>query len=130
MRFMMFVYPGDYEIEDLTVEAVSEMTRFNEELTKAGVVLAMDGLTPPSASASVTYSGGKPSVTDGPYAEAKEVVGGYWILETKSKEEALEWASRAPMNDGDRIEVRQIAEMEDYPEEIQQAATLSERPPA
>ena len=125
MRFMMFVYPGDYELEDLTVEQVAEMTRFNEELTKAGVVLAMDGLTPPSAGASVTFSGGRGSVTDGPYAEAKEIVGGYWILETKSKEEALEWASRAPMNDGDRIEVRQIAEMEDYPAEIQEAATPS-----
>ena len=72
------------------------MMKYNEELQKAGVLLALDGLHPPSMGARVSFSGGKPTVTDGPFAEAKEVLGGYWMIQVKSKEEAIEWASRCP----------------------------------
>jgi hypothetical protein len=91
------------------------MTTYNESLQKAGILLAMDGLHPPSAGARVTYKAGKPTVTDGPFAEAKEVLGGYWIIQVKSQEEAIEWAKRAPMGDNEIIEIRQIHEIEDFP---------------
>ena len=118
MRFMMFMYPGEQN-EGPTAEAVSRMAEYNEELSKAGALLALDGLHPPGDAASVRFSGGEASVTDGPFAEAKEMVGGYWIIEADSKEKALEWASRCPAADGDRIEVRRIAEASDYADEVQ-----------
>jgi hypothetical protein len=96
--------------------------KYNESLQKSGVLLALDGLYPPSAGVRVSYKGGKPTVTDGPFAEAKECLGGYWMIQVKSKEEAIEWARRAPMNDGEIIEVRQVHEFEDYTPEVQQAA--------
>jgi len=77
--------------------AVAAMMKYNEALQKAGVLLALDGLHPPSMGARVTFSGGKPEVTDGPFTEAKEVIGGYWMIQVKSKEEAVEWASVAPL---------------------------------
>jgi hypothetical protein len=123
-RFIMFVYPGPYEGSP-PVEAVEQMTRYNEELVKAGALLAADGITPPDEGASVVFPGGRASVVDGPYAEAKELVGGYWIIQAATKEEAVEWASRAPMGDGDRIEVRRLFDMEDHPEDVQEAAQLS-----
>src|SRR6266508_5575060 len=110
MRFMMLMIPKGYEqaapgaMPD--AGAVAAMMRFNESLQKAGVLLALDGLHPPSMGARVSFSGGKPRVADGPFAEAKEVIGGYWMIQVKSKEEAVEWAKRAPMLDGDIIEVR------------------------
>jgi hypothetical protein len=125
---MMFMYPGE-STEGPTPELVAAMSRYNEELAKAGALLALDGLHPPAAAASVTFSGGKGSVTDGPFSEAKEVVGGFWIIRADSKEEALDWAARCPAGDGDRIEVRQIAELSDYPEDVQDAAGPSETPP-
>ena len=133
MRFMMFVHANIPDEADWgpgvdDVELVERMSKYNEELTKAGVVLALDGLHPPQEGAVVNFSGGKATVTDGPYAEAKEVVGGYWLIDVKSREEALEWASRAPMNDGDAIEVRQVYEMEEFPEQIQKVAQLSREP--
>ena len=88
----------------------------------AGVLLALDGLLPPATGARVTYTDGKATVTDGPFAEAKEVIGGYWILEVRSRAEAIEWARRAPMGNNEIIEVRQIHEMADFPEDVQKAA--------
>ena len=132
MRFMMFMYPGITDEADWTpsAEAVAAMMAYNEELTKAGVLLALDGLQPASKGARVTFgSDRKGTVTDGPFAEAKEVIGGYWIIQAKSKEEAVEWASRCPANPGDTIEVRQVFEMEDFPEDVQEVASLSQTPP-
>ena len=126
MRFMMLVIPKGYETAAPDrmpdAEAVRKMMKYNEDLAKAGVLLSLDGLKPPSASVRVSYSGGKPKVTDGPFAEAKECVGGYWMIQVKSKEEAIEWAKRAPMGDDEIIEVRQVHEMEDFPADVQAAA--------
>ena len=91
-------------------KAVAAMMKYNESLQKAGVLLALDGLHPPSTGARVSFAGGKPKVTDGPFAEAKEVIGGYWMIQVKSKEEAIEWASRCPASDNEVIEVRQVQE--------------------
>jgi len=104
-------------------KAVEAMMKYNEALQKAGVLLALDGLHPPSMGARVSFSGGKPKVTDGPFAEAKEVVGGYWMIQVKSKEEAIEWASRCPGSDNEVIEVRQVQEFSDFPPEVQKAAS-------
>ena len=126
MRFMMLMIPKGYESAAPgampSAEAVAAMSRYNESLRKAGVLLALDGLHPPSMGARVSFAGGKPKVTDGPFSEAKEVLGGYWMIQVKSKEEALEWAKRAPMSDNEIIEVRQVQEMADYPPDVQQAA--------
>jgi hypothetical protein len=103
-------------------EAVAAMMRYNEELQKAGVLLALDGLHPPSTGARVSFEGGKPRVTDGPFAEAKEVVGGYWMIQVKSREEAIEWAKRCPGSDNEVIEVRQVQEFADFPQDVQEAA--------
>ncbi len=125
MRFMMLVIPKGYEKAApgvaLDAKLVEKMTRYNQELSKAGVLLALDGLHPPSTGARVSWSGGKPKVTDGPFSEAKEVVGGYWMIQVKSKAEAIEWAKRAPFPDGDVIEIRQVQEMSDYTPEVQKA---------
>lgn len=126
MRFMMLVIPKGYEHAGVDfnppVELVAKMTKYNESLTKAGVLLGLDGLTPPAKGARVAFGGGRPTVTDGPFTEAKELVGGYWMIQVKSRDEAIEWARRAPMLDGDIIEVRQVQELADFPPEIQQAA--------
>ena len=100
---------------------MAAMMKYNEQLHKAGVLLALDGLHPPSTGARVTFSGGKAKVTDGPFTEAKEVVGGYWMIQVKSREEAIEWAKRCPGDDC-TIEVRQVQEMSDFPADVQQAA--------
>jgi hypothetical protein len=123
MRFMMFMIPNISD-DDWTpsVEAIQAMSKYNEELTKAGVLLALDGLHPSSAGVQVSFPGGKATVTDGPFAEAKEIIGGYWLIDVKSKEEAIEWAKRVPAADGPVIEVRQVQEIEDFPAELQKAA--------
>jgi hypothetical protein len=128
MRFMMLMIPKGYEkaapgtMPD--AKAVAAMMKYNESLQKAGVLLALDGLQPPSMGARVTFSGGKPTVTDGPFAEAKEVLGGYWMIQVKSKDEAIEWAKRCPGSDNEMIEVRQVHEMADFPAEVQEAAAM------
>ena len=129
MRFMMFIYPGIADESDWapSIEALEAMSRFNEQLSQAGVLLALDGLHPTSEGARVTYEGGKPRVIDGPFAETKEVIGGYWIIETRTKEEAVEWASRVPAGGDVVIELRRIFEREDFPEELQDAIARSER---
>jgi hypothetical protein len=126
MRFMMLMIPKGYEqaapgtMPD--AKAVAAMMKYNESLQKAGVLLALDGLHPPSMGARVSFSGGKPKVTDGPFTEAKEVLGGYWMIQVGSKEEAIEWASRCPASDNEVIEVRQVQEMSDFPADVQEAA--------
>jgi hypothetical protein len=122
MRFMMFMYPQISEEEwHPSAEAVAAMSRYNEELRKAGMLLSLDGLQPPAEGGSVSFDGeGKETVTDGPFTEAKEVVGGYWLIQARSKEEALEWASRCP-GENCRIEVRRVFEMEDFPQDVQEA---------
>jgi hypothetical protein len=124
MRFMMFMYPGIEEKDwNPSAEAVEAMSRYNEELRKAGMLLSLDGLQPPSEGGVVSFDGeGKATVTDGPFAEAKEVVGGYWLIQARSKEEALEWASRCP-SENCKIEVRRVFEMEDFPQDVQDAVS-------
>jgi hypothetical protein len=130
MRFMMLMIPKGYEnarpgtMPD--AQAVAAMMKYNESLQKAGVLLALDGLHPPSMGARVSFPGGKPKVADGPFAEAKEVLGGYWMIEVKSKEEAIEWASRCPASDNEVIELRQVQEISDFPADIQEI--VSHRP--
>lgn len=127
MRFMMLMIPKGYEkaapgtVPD--AQAVAAMMKYNESLQKAGVLLALDGLHPPSMGARVSFPGGKPKVTDGPFPEAKEVVGGYWMIQVKSKEEAIQWACRCPASGDEIIEVRQVQEMADFPADVQKAAS-------
>lgn len=126
MRFMMLMIPKGYEtaapgtLPD--AKAVEAMMKYNEELQKAGILLALDGLHPPSMGARVTFADGKPKVTDGPFTEAKEVLGGYWMIKVKSKQEAIDWAKRCPAGPNEMIEIRQVQEMEDFPEDVQKAA--------
>jgi len=123
---MMIVIPKGYESAAPDAVPSSEgclrMMEYNKSLQKAGVLLALEGLFPPSAGTRISFSGGKATVTDGPFAEAKEIVGGYWIIQVRSREEAIEWAKRAPMANNEIIEVRQVYEMSDLPEEVQKAA--------
>jgi hypothetical protein len=123
MRFMMFMYPGIEEKDwEPSAELVGEMSRYNEELRKAGMLLGLDGLHPPGDGASVSFdTSGETTVTDGPFTEAKEVVGGYWLIQARSTEEAVEWASRCPCENC-RIEVRRVQELEDFPDDVREAA--------
>jgi hypothetical protein len=126
MRFMMIMIPKGYEqaapgtMPD--AKAVEAMMKYNEALQKAGILLDLNGLHPPSMGARVSFSGGKPTVTDGPFTETKEVVGGYWLIQVKSKEEALQWAMRCPGGDNEIIELRQVQEFGDFPADVQKAA--------
>jgi hypothetical protein len=126
MRFMMLIIPKGYETAPAgtapDAAAVAAMMKYNESLHKAGVLLALDGLHPPSTGARVSFAGGKPSVQDGPFPEAKEVVGGYWLIQVRSREEAIEWASRCPASGNEVIEVRQVQELSDFPPDVQAAA--------
>jgi len=116
---LMYPLPAD-EARKPSTEDMAAMTRYNLELRDAGVLLALDGLRPASDGASIVFEGREARVVDGPFAEAKEVVGGYWIIQARSTEEALEWAKRCPGVDC-RVELRPIVELEDLPPEIQQA---------
>jgi len=126
MRFMMIMIPKGYEQAtpgtQPDAKRVEAMMKYNEALQKAGILLALDGLHPPSMGARVSFAGGKPKVTDGPFAEAKEVIGGYWMIQVKSKEEAVQWAMRCPGSENEVIEVRQVQELEDFTPDLQQAA--------
>jgi hypothetical protein len=132
MRYLMLIYPGLESESDWApdAEALAAMGRYNEQLTKAGVLLALDGLHPSSEGFRISFSAGERVVTDGPFAETKELLGGYWIIQAKSKEEALEWAKRCPIGGEVVLEVRRIFEMSDFPAELQEAAQLSEAPSA
>jgi hypothetical protein len=124
MRFMMLMIPKGYESAPPGTmpdpKAVAAMMKYNESLQKAGVLLALDGLHPPSMGARVTFSQSKPTITDGPFTEAKEVIGGYWMIQVKSREEAIEWASRCPASDNETIEIRQVME---FPQDVQNVAS-------
>ena len=126
MRFMMLMIPRGYETAEPgampSAEAVAAMMKYNESLQKAGVLLALDGLHPPSAGARVSFEGGKPKVTDGPFAEAKEVLGGYWMIQVRSREEAIAWATRCPASPNEVIEVRQVQELADFPPDVRAVA--------
>ena len=127
MRFMMLMIPKGYEsaapgtMPDAA--AVAAMMKYNASLQKAGVLVALDGLHPPSMGARVSFTGGRPRVTDGPFAEAKEVLGGYWMIQVRSREEAIAWASRCPAGENEVIEVRQVQELEDFPADVRKVAT-------
>ena len=126
MRFMMLMIPKGYEsAAPGTVpeaKAVEAMMQYNRSLQEAGVLVTCDGLHPPSMGARVAFSKGKPIVTDGPFAEAKEVLGGYWMIRVNSRAEAIEWARKCPGGDNEVIEIRQVQEMEDFPADVQKAA--------
>lgn len=126
MRFMMLMIPKGYENAAPgaapDAKAVEAMMKYNEALQQAGVLLSLDGLHPPSMGARVSFEGGKPKVTDGPFPEAKEVLGGYWMIQVKSRQEAIEWAKRCPGSANEVIEIRQVQEMSDFPEDVQKAA--------
>ncbi len=114
MPKFMFLVKGDPEPGQLPSEEVlNAMAAYNEELNKAGVLLDLNGLHPSANAARVTWSGGKTTVTDGPSAESKELVAGYWVLEVSSREEVIEWVKKAPFRDGE-VEIRQIAEADDF----------------
>lgn len=115
MRFMVIV-PADANSESGKLpdeKLLSDMGKFNEELVKAGVMLAGEGLHPSSKGARLKFSGGKVAVTDGPFVESKELIAGFWIIQTKSKEEAVNWMKRAPFGGGVTLELRQVFETED-----------------
>jgi len=133
MKFMMMMLPRVYQPDTPAAEragegftppadAVAKMMKYNEELTRAGALLGLDGLHPVAQGARVAFAAGKPKVTDGPFIESKEVIGGYWLIQAKSKEEAVEWARRVPAADGDVIEIRQVFELSDFPEDVKRAA--------
>jgi hypothetical protein len=126
MRYMMLMIPGGYATAAPdampSAEAVQAMMRYNEALKNAGVLLSLDGLQPPSTGARVSFKGGKPLVIDGPFAEVKEVLGGYWMIDVGSRQEAIDWARRCPASEDDVIEIRQVHEMSDFPEDVQKAA--------
>jgi len=123
---MMIMIPKGYEQAKPgtlpEAKAVEAMMKYNEALQKAGILLDLNGLHPPSMGARVSFSGGKPTVTDGPFTETKEVVGGYWLIQVKSKEEAVQWAMRCPGGDNEVIEIRQVQEFGDFPVDVQKAA--------
>ena len=127
MRFMMLMIPLGYETAppdvELDPERVSAMMKYNEALRDAGVLITLDGLHPPSMGARVSFAGGKPVVTDGPFTEAKEVIGGYWMIDVTSRDEAIAWAKKCPASNNEIIEIRQVQEMADFPADVQEAAT-------
>ncbi len=126
MRFMMLMIPKGYEraapgtMPD--AKAVEAMMKYNRSLQEAGVLLSLEGLHPPSKGARVSFSKGKPSVTNGPFPEAKETLGGYWMIQVNSREEAIEWAKRCPAGDNEIIEIRQVQELTDFPADVQAVA--------
>ena len=126
MRFMMLMIPLGFETAppeiELDPERVAAMMRYNEALKEAGILITLDGLHPPSAGARVSFASGRPVVTDGPFAEAKEVLGGYWMIDVASREEAIAWASKCPASANEIIEIRQVQEMADFSEDVQKAA--------
>jgi hypothetical protein len=122
MRFMVFMIPDAKKYASGVMpdpKLIAAMMKYNEELANAGVLLALDGLQPPAKGARVRFEGGKRTVTDGPFAEAREMIGGYWLWQVKSKAEAIEWARRCPAEDGDVLEIRQVFEAADFGPEVE-----------
>jgi hypothetical protein len=116
MRFMVIVKASKESEAGVlpSTEILATMGKFNEELVKAGVMLAAEGLHPSSKGARVRFSGGKKTVIDGPFAETKELIAGFWLWQVKSKEEAVEWLKRAPFDGGTEVELRQVFEADDF----------------
>ena len=118
MRFMMLMIPRGYEKAKPGAmpdpAAVAAMMKYNEDLQKAGVLLGLEGLHPPAKGARITFAGGKPAVTDGPFPDTTETLGGYWMIQVASREEAIEWAKRCPASANETIEIRQVQEMADF----------------
>jgi len=126
MRFMMLMIPQGYcsappDVQ-LDPERVKAMMKYNEALQQAGILITLDGLHPPSAGARVSFANGKPVVTDGPFTESKEVLGGYWMIDVKSQEEAIAWACKCPASENEIIEIRRVQEMADFSDEVREAA--------
>jgi hypothetical protein len=123
---MMLMIPLGFETAPpdvkLDPERMAAMMKYNEALRDAGILITLDGLHPPSMGARVSFASGKPVVTDGPFTESKEVLGGYWMIDVKSRQEAIEWAKKCPASENEIIEIRQVHEMADYSEELQQVA--------
>jgi hypothetical protein len=132
MRFMMLMIPLGYESApaelDLDPERVAAMMRYNQALKDAGVLITLEGLHPPATGARVSFATGRPVVTDGPFTEAKEVIGGFWMIDVASRTEAIEWAGKCPASGNEIIEVRQVQEMGDFSEEVREAAATFEHP--
>ena len=126
MRFMLLMIPKGYESAGPgtmpDAKAVEAMMKYNQSLKEAGVLLSLEGLHPPSAGARVTFSRGKPMVRYGPFAGVKETLGGFWMIQVDSREEAIEWATRCPASDNEIIEIRQVQEFSDFPADVQAAA--------
>ena len=133
MRFVVFMIPRVYQPdtppdqragEGFTppADAVAKMMKFNEELAKDGALVSIDGLHPLAKGARLAFSQGKSTVTDGPFVEAKEVVGGFWMIQANSKAQAIEWMKRCPAAEGDVIEIRQVFEVSDFPPDVKEAA--------
>jgi hypothetical protein len=120
MRFMMLVKASKESEAGMlpSKELIAAMGQFNEEMVKAGVLIAGEGLQASSKGARITYSGSKRSVTDGPFAETKELLAGFWMIDVKSKADAIAWASRVPFTDGEVVEVRQVFEASDFPSDV------------
>lgn len=125
MRFMMLMIPKDYDKAPADTqppaEAVAAMMKYNQALKEAGVLVSLDGLHPPAKGARVAFAGGKTSVAHGPFG-TPEALGGYWMIRTKSQDEAIAWAKRCPVMHDAVIEIRQVQEMEDFPADVQKAA--------
>jgi hypothetical protein len=134
MRFLVFMIPAVYQPKNgkqqnpdfsadpgKTLKMMTAMGRFNDELKQAGVLRDLDGLAPLAKGARLAFAGGQPTVTDGPAVDSKEVVGGYWLVEAKTKQQVVDWWKRCPAEAGDMIEIRQVAELSDFPAEVQKA---------
>ncbi len=123
MRFMLLMIPKGYETAAPgtmpDAKAVEAMMQYNDTLQKAGVLLSLEGLHPPSAGARISFGPAGAIVTEGPFAESKEPLGGFWIIKTNSKAEAIDWASRCPASPNEMIEVRQLQEVSDFPDDVQ-----------
>jgi hypothetical protein len=132
MRFMVLMIPGDRKNIEAGVMSdgrlIAAIMKYNEDLARGGILLALDGLYPTSKGARVSFTAGKPSVTDGPFTEVRELIGGYWLWQVKSKQEAIEWAKRCPAAPGDVLEIRQVFEPSDFNSEVaaQEAELLGE----
>lgn len=126
MRFMMLMIPLGYETAppdvQLDPDRVAAMMHYNQLLQDAGILITLEGLHPPSMGARVSFATGKPVVTNGPFAEAREVLGGYWMIEVASRQEAIAWARKCPASASELIEIRQVQEMADFSPEVQAIA--------
>jgi hypothetical protein len=126
MRFMMLMIPKGYETAAAgtmpDAKAAEAMMKYNEALKEAGVLRDLNGLHPPAAGARISFEGGTPKVTDAPFPGVQEVLGGYWMIDVASRDEAIAWASRCPASGNEIIEVRQVQEFAEFPPDVQQAA--------